>query len=415
VSEVIDANFTAAERDKLLGEVRARLPAFLHRGATEQHDPAGDIKELLNLEERDLQWVISVHLCLDEAVLRFGEQLREGLRNPITSSIRPPEVSQSVRGPIDWSATVARRALEAGNPALFVVRPARRIFDTPENQALAWLIARLQAAVQQAAPAAEDAGEDEEAAGWYQRIERLSVQLQLARRVQWLRGVPAELPTPQTLKRLKAARSAFYAEVIPAAIESILRLRTPSEQELTDVLCRRYFRPKETWRLFEVAIALRLAREFAGKSLEPRKTRLLVGAGRAAYARYGLADGGEVALMYQAWPRSSGESLRAGTASRHGFKPGTSRPDLFIVRTGAEPDCAILELKATYSAGYLGAGLSQLLGYIAERPEVWKKQPCGWLVAPESSTFTERAAEDDELLWVISAEAVAERAAERFG
>ena len=415
MSEVIDVEFAEAEYDALLQEVVEHLPAFIHKGASEQHDPVGDVRELLNLEEKDLERVIAIHECLDEAVLDFAASLRDGLRRPITSSERPAEVSQAIRGPIDWSATTARRAFEAGNPSLFVVRPAQRIFDTPENRALVWLIGRLEAAVSTARISASDLDEAPEAEqGWAERIELLRTQLGAARRVTWLRGVRPEEPGPRTLKRLRAARRSFYAEKTRAAIETVLLLRNPPDETLIQVLAQRYFVPDRTWRLFEVAVALRLARAFADKSTAPRRTRLLVGAGRATYARYGFEDGSEVALIYQGWPAQSGQSLRSEAARRHHFRPGPSRPDLFIVRTGPGPDCAILELKATYSPGYLGSGLSQLLGYLAERPELWEKKPSGWLIAPGSATFTdERPAPDDDL-WVVSAESVGDRALERF-
>jgi hypothetical protein len=186
VSKVVDTDFPPRVRARLLSDIRSYLPAFLHRGASEQHDPAGDVRELLNLEAGDLQRVVAVHQSLDEAVLAFGEALQQGLRQPIASSIRPPEVSQSVRGPVDWSATVSRRALEAGNPALFVVRSAQRIFDTPENRALVWLLDRVQASTRVAlrevsAEASEPPNGN--GSGWAAQIQGLSNQVYAARRV----------------------------------------------------------------------------------------------------------------------------------------------------------------------------------------------------------------------------------------
>jgi hypothetical protein len=414
VSEVIDATFTEAERNKLLTEVRAHLPAFLLRSASEQHDPVGDVSDLLGLEPDDLARVINVHRCLEPAVIAFGDELQTALRRPVTSSTRPPEATQSVRGPIDWAATVRRRALEAGNPALFVVRPARRIFDTPENRAVVWLIHQLASATRAAGASVEPEAEaDAEAASWYARITRLAGQLQQAQRVQWLRQVPAERPRAQTLKRLQASRLAFYARTVVDAIRTLERLDSPTGEQVTELLTQRYFRPQETWRLFEVAVALRLARAFAARSPHPRRSRLLAGGRSRTFARYTLADGDEIQLIYQGWPSAAGRSLRSEAGQRHSFQPGASRPDLFIARVGAKPDLAILELKATYSPGYLGSGLSQLLGYLGERPDGWVRDPSGWLVAPASAVFAAADA-SSEPLWVVSAEEVADAAVERF-
>jgi hypothetical protein len=419
VSKVIDAAFSARERDKLLAEVREHLPAFLHRGATEQHDPVGDVRELLNLEKEDLSRVISVHECLASDVQAFGAALRDDLRRPITASVRPPEPSQSVRGPVDWGATVSRRALEAANPFLFVVRPAQRLFDTPENRALAWLLEELRAATSVALSGSSGFGESAEPSpydrdGWSERIELLRARLEEARRVYWLRGVRAEAPTTMTLKRLRAARQEFYAVRLAAALEVALRLANPSAEVLTEILAQRYFRPERTWLLFELAIALRLARAFAAQSPQRRKTRLLVGGGRSSFARYDFGDAGELALFYQAWPRGSGQSIRRDTGDRHGLRRSSSRPDIVIVGTGRLSDAVVLELKATYSSGYLGSGLSQLLGYLAEWPDLWTRQPAGWLVAPASEAFQDRPAVLNEPLWMLSAERIGRAAVERF-
>src|SRR4051812_9752186 len=117
----------------MLDEVRERLPLFLQPGAAEHRDPLGDVQGLTALHPQDLARVIAVHLCLSDEAQAFGAALDRGLRRPITSSIRPREVTQAVRGPIDWAGTVRARATSGTDPTLFVVRPARKVFETPEN------------------------------------------------------------------------------------------------------------------------------------------------------------------------------------------------------------------------------------------------------------------------------------------
>jgi hypothetical protein len=139
----VDADFNAAEREVYLGEIRSYLPAFLSSAATERPDLVGDVSELLNLTRGDLRRVIAVHVALSAQVREFIAALRQGLRSPITSSERPRIATQAVRGPIDWPATFQARAVSGWSEAVFVVRPALRVFDTPENRALAWLLGRL--------------------------------------------------------------------------------------------------------------------------------------------------------------------------------------------------------------------------------------------------------------------------------
>jgi hypothetical protein len=420
MSATIDSALPPRFRAELLQEIRGYLPAFLQKDASERHDPVGDVKELLNLEDQDLKRVLSVHGCLDESILTFGEKLREGLRNPLTSSSRPAEVGQAVRGPVDWSATLARRSLEAGNSTRYVVRSARRDYDLPENRALVWLLESLRSACRRAL----DERPDPEALAngarddWPDRIRRLAAQVERARATEWLRGIEPEPPAGRTLQRLRAARISFYRDDLAAAARKMMALDSPDERVLVEALSERYFEPAATWTIFEICVALRLAREFAKASDKPRRSRLLVGSasspGRATFARYLLRDGSEVSLVYQAWPRNAGLSLLGEAGERHGMRIGPSKPDLFIVRDGEEPDVLLLELKASMSASYLKEGLAKLLGYLADRPGLWKRKPAGWLVAPASDAFIAGDVEEGQDLWVVDADKVAAAATERF-
>jgi len=408
----VDTRFEPEYRTTLLDEVRSWLPAFLSPAAAEQHDPAGDVRELLGLVESDLRRVVAVHLCLSAPVQAFLAALAEGLRRPITSSERPPVVSQAIRGPIDWGATTRTRAVAGGNRTLFVARPAQRVFDVPENRALAWLIRTLDGYLRRAAGSV--VGDDEEATRWDAQLRSQRGRLALSRRHPWLRQVPPERPTAATLRRLRSARSGFYATKIPDAILALMRwAEHSSEEDLTELLCQRWFRPSHDWRLFEVVVALRLARAFAAASPVKRRARLLHETGSAPYARYTLADGDEVRLYYQGWPPSVTQSRHAEARARHQLRAGPPRPDLYIARHGSVSDAAVLELKATRSASYLGAGLSQLLGYLAERPGAWTAPPSGWLVAPASPAFAAADPAGSEL-WIVNADDVGAAAVERF-
>ena len=194
----------------------------------------------------------------------------------------------------------------------------------------------------------------------------------------------------------------------------MIGLESPDERALVEVLSQRYFEPAATWTIFEVCVALRLAREFRKASCRPRRSRLLIGSGRAPFARFLLEDGSEVSLIYQAWPEDAGPSLLMETGRRHGLAVGASKPDLFVVRNGERPDVLLLELKASLSSSYLKEGLAKLLGYVADRPELWKERPAGWLVAPSSGAFAAAEVCEGGELWMVDADAVAEAAVNRF-
>lgn len=409
MSEVVDTEFLLAERDALLEEVRYYLPAFLSSGAVEREDPVGDVTELLNLRAADLRRVVGVHLGLSAQVTAFAAGLQAGLRRPITSSIRPRVVTQAVRGPIDWGATIRLRSTGAAT-GMYVVRPARRIFDTPENRALAWALRRLEVELGAVTPGGELAG-----SGWNARFQSNLRSVEVARRHPWLRDVPAQRPDAATLKRLAVARTTFYKTLLPEVLRAMRRwIDQPEPADLTELLCARYFEPSRNWQLFELVVALRLARAFANVSVGKRRGRLLTGSGRAPYAVYRLGDGSEIRLWYQGWPSAAGDSVHAAARARHAIKSSETRPDIIIERTAPSPELIILELKATRSASYLAQGLSQLLAYVRERPTLFGRPASAWLVAPVSGAFEAASPHPTEPLWVVDAESVAAAAVARF-
>lgn len=407
------ASLSVEERARLLAEVRHHLPAFLRADATEQQDPVGDVRGLLGLAEDDLRRVLAVHICLDQPVTDFGAALEEGLRSPFPGSAPQHVVSRSVRGPIAWGRTASMRALSPSESSSFVVREPGKAVDTPANRAVAWLLHRLESLVDAATfwNAKPESGNANPT--WQQKIDHLASRLEVARRVQWLAGLRPERPTAATLRGLAASRTGFYAERVAPALASVMRLDAPSADDLAQVLSQRYFEPREDWTLFEVAVALRLARAFAERSPRPRRARLLIGDGKSSFARYGFEDGVEVRLAYQGWSDDE-PTMRRLLRKRHGLGAYDAIPDIMVVRTGPGPDAVILELKASRHAPTLLKGLTELLAYLADRPELWGEPPAGWLVAPASAAYRDEEPDPGCPLWVVSADRVAAAAATRF-
>lgn len=411
----VDTRFGADERSALLTEVRAALPAFLSSAATEQVDPAGDVSELLNLSKPDLDRVVAVHLALHEDVRSFLGGLRSGLRTPITSTERPRVATQAVRGPIDWGATVRYQA-QTGTASTYVVRPARRIFDTPENRALVWALKALERRLLVALATTAEAPSSPTRSGWRGAIADGLERVREAGKVYWLRSVPAERPDGFVMKRLGAARSSLYKLQTPAVVRVLHQYaEEPTPDDITDLLARRYFEPERDWQLFEVVVALRIAKKLGGLSTARRRTRLLVGGGRAPFARYLLSATTEVRLWYQAWPSTADVSAHREALVRYGIEAGPSRPDLVVelLRDGLVVDAVVIEMKATRSPSYLGAGVMQLLGYLKDRPTIFTRKPAGWLVAPASAAF-ESAAPGDLDIWAVDSGTVAQALADRF-
>jgi hypothetical protein len=412
----VDTKLGAEERAGYLSEIKVQLPAFLSSVSTERVEGLADVSALLNLKASDLNKVVAAHLGLSDEVRALVRDLPQGLRHPITASVSAMIRSQSIRGPVDWANTIRLRA-EGGLPSEFVMRTPRRIFETPENQALGYLLDRLEAELRRVVPArvSESAGVYD--SSWLDEISHSAARIRVARRHHWLRGVASKRPTNPVHKRLQAARSRFYGKRLPAGFAALSKyVESPTPASITELLSRRYFEPQRDWQLFELVVALRLASTFEQRSLGKRKSRMMVGVGRSPYARYSMPDGAEVWLWYQTWPSDAGDSTQLETLAKHRINASSSRPDIVaqLRRDGGTLDSVILELKASRRPGYLGAGLMQLLGYLRDRPGTFAKAPAGWLVAPSSNAF-QSAHPDDGDLWVVDAAAVASALVTRFG
>ncbi len=301
---------------------------------------------------------------------------------------------------------------------LFVVRPAERIFDTPENQALHWFLRALAGLVEAIRPVESDAsGVMQPGESWWPHVVQLNRELTEAFRPRWLSAVTPVRPSPLVLSRLRSSRLAFYSERLPDEIETMIRYaERPSPEDITELLCQRYFEPRLNWQLFELAIALRLTRAFEERLGTKRSpTRLLVGRAQRPFALYELEGGDEIRFWYQAWPDIEARSLLREARARHKLSSGSSRPDLVLERRsgGHLVDSILIEVKASRNSRTLGAGLLQMLGYLKERPDSWPRVTPAWLVAPQSSAFQPSPA-GGEPLWMVNADQVAAAAADRL-
>jgi hypothetical protein len=411
MSAPIDATLREGERDSLLAEVQKELPLWLARAAVPAEDPLGELADLLRFDPTDLRRVVSVHTCTDPIAQRFAATLAGALRAPAPSTARPREEGTAVRGPIDWPATTQLHVV--GQVGTYVTRPRRRTFDTPEHRALRWTIRKLDQTVASASMRPSDGAGDNDAETVVDAVDRLRRALRRSHRVEWLRDVPAELPSPRTRQRLQRSRNAWVRTVLASTVELLLQQRHLDPDQLAAILRKRYFVPGRDWLLHEVVVLVRLDRALCEANVDQVRRTLFSDSGIVAVYRVG--DGAEVRIRQQGWPEKSGiASRRQSAAKRHGFDVHPSRPDLMVERGGQNPDLVVLELKASRVPATLGSGLSQLLGYLHERPGLFDRQPAGWLVPLPWERLTDAAPDSGQPLWVVPADRVAAAVVERF-
>ena len=402
---VVEATLEPGEREALLAEVVAQLPLWLQRAAHPQPQGTDQLVDLLGFTAPTLRRVRAVHALLSTPIAAFVDALPRAVRAPRPDTERPIELAGVIRGPVDWASTARLHA--TGQPATFVVMPRRRVFDTPEHRALAWALRRLEDLSTIALGTADDGTADPES--WTSAAQHVRSVVRWARRVDWLSEITPQRPDRRTRARLVHSRDSFVAGPLSDAIDALLKFETLDAPELAALLAQRYFTPERDWRLFEVVVLIRLDRMLADAADGVRRT-LMSDYGQVG--TYRLADGDEIRLRYQGWP--GGESRRQSTAARHGISVASSQPDIIVQRVGVHPDVVVLELKASRKPGTLGDGLSQLLGYLYERPTLFDALPAGWLVPLPEAIPVPRAPDAAEPLWIVPADQVAAAVATRM-
>ncbi|MCF6735229.1 hypothetical protein [Blastococcus sp. KM273129] len=286
------------------------------------------------------------------------------------------------------------------------------MFDIDENRALSWLLATIQERADVAGTADRDAS-----APWLREIRETSETVRAKRRTAWLESVPATWPGDAVYPRLNADRGGFYRLRVATATRYLRRLLIdPDPADVVKALCERYFEPSRDWQLFEIAVVLRICRHFEAAYVRVDRPSLLIG-GRGPFASYrSRTDGREIRIWYQAWPPSTAPSELNDALTHYAISSAGTRPDIVceVLLNGKPARAIVLELKASRSASYLAAGLSQLLGYLRDRPALTSTESSGWLVPLDGLSFTERPAEGRSM-WVVDASVVAERLIDAVG
>ncbi|MDX1885365.1 hypothetical protein [Mycolicibacterium sp. 120270] len=399
----IDTSMSPALRGVMLSEIKSLLPAFLSAASVEREGAVNAAVELLGLPEFELRRILAVHIMLSTPIRELVCELPTAVRRPLTSSVRPRIAGRTVTSGIDWAATARHRATSSPLGDIWVTRPANRIFDIPENRALAWVLRVLEERGIMAVPPTGEAP-----GAWGDEIRHMTGVVRRTRRTAWLEGVPDTWPGDDAYLRLKADRMGFYRIRVANAARYLRHiLIAPSPVDIVQALSERYFEPRQDWKLFEIAVLMRISRDLAevGKRLSP--TRLFQEGRGRPFARFSTGPSREIRLWYQMWPFSTRPSELDDAVRYYGLPSGGNRPDIVIelVEDGKSVRAIVLELKASTSGSYLSSGFSQLLGYLRDRRRLLTKPASGWLVAPPGTGYTSKVP-DGRALWVTSSDEV---------
>jgi hypothetical protein len=186
----------------VIDRIRADVWRFVTAAAQREDDVLLEAGALLQMRPGEVRTLGRIHFLLSEEVGRMLARMPRLVRRLTTTTTPEEEASaERVRGPVRWGETLARRAA-TGLPHLYVTAPARRAFQTPENEVLVHALAAI--------------GEVGRATGWHEssvaeagatireRVEQSDHWLQ----TRMLSGVEHRPPGPQVQARVRTGRAA---------------------------------------------------------------------------------------------------------------------------------------------------------------------------------------------------------------
>jgi hypothetical protein len=189
------------DRGEAVRQLRRDIWRYVTQASTTEDDLLLWAAALLQMPSSEVRYLAQLQFILSEPVGRLLEQLPLLIRRLTTTTRTEVEIStERIRGAIRWNETYAQRAV-TGLPHVFVTAPSRRAFHTPENEVLAFALFAI-----------ADFGRR---TGWSRSSTPGPAQLVAARvgeATKWrqaraLIDVPAELPAPTTLARVRAGRN----------------------------------------------------------------------------------------------------------------------------------------------------------------------------------------------------------------
>jgi hypothetical protein len=330
-------------RRDLISEIKRDLWRYL--------TPAADIETelleasaLLQLRPQELRTLGRLQFLVSAEVGELLRQLPLLVRRLATTTASEEEWSaERVRGAIQWGRTIGVRQA-TGIPHLYVTSPARRAYQTPENELLALVLDAVVALGKES--------------GWHRSasegVGRL-VNDRVSEAERWLTTrslleVERRPMTPTKLARIRSGRNRRRYQPVLDAYERYRLLAEHLDRTAIQKAIETYgIVSRDDATLFELLSTFRIIEALRGLGWRFGRLGLFEGALRMQ----GRKDSAELELTYQATPKDlSRGSLYRDVQRHHHLTPGALRPDLVIkLRHPEEERWLLVEVKGGERAG----------------------------------------------------------------
>jgi hypothetical protein len=351
------------DREGEIRRVRTRLWHHLSAAAQEESGIRPDAAALLQLGESDIRLLAELHFLLSTEVEELLADIPRLVRRLATTTVAEEERSpERVRGSVNWGKTLSAR-MSTGLPHMYVTTPARRAYQTPENELL---VSVLDSIVQRG----RRLGVPDRPGIGHELAERIG-ESDAFRRRRMLAEIQRRPVTPRALARVRGGRHRRrYASAI-AAHDRFQALVTRLEPEaIKQAIQERALVTRSNPTLFEITGTLDVidALQSCGWTVAPLR---LFGLPRALHLT-AVRGAERLELWYQHVPAELAEgSAYVDTLRRHEFPARSTqpqRPDIVLrhTRESSEQRWILGEVKLGFTRRVedsARAALADLLGY----------------------------------------------------
>jgi hypothetical protein len=355
----------AWDRAARITEVRDRIWNYLSPASRFEGPGLLVAGALLQWPEAEASRLGELQFLLCPETGDFLKSLHQLMRKLATASAPEEEwTGQRLRGPVEWNRTLAARNT-TGAPHLYVTAPARRVYQTPENELLVHVLDAIVAATQHS--------------GW----DRITPRQEPARRVRerlsaatrWqqnrmLSGIDRAAPAPRAVARVRSGRHAQrYAAVLRAYDKLTSLVEQMNRQAVREAIEQAGLVTAEEPILFELLTTFRVIDALTSLGWQMAPLTLFHG---HVHTTGRTPDGRRIDLWYQTTPPAlAARSQYRQVLTAHGFT-GTRqlRPDITLQWTAPDEQqrWLLIECKLSQSGVRHAArqALADLLAYRAD-------------------------------------------------
>jgi hypothetical protein len=321
----------AWDRAACIAEVRERIWSYVSPASEVEDSGVLVAAALLNWPEPDALRLGELQFLLSPEVGQFLTTMPQLMRRLTTASTREEQwTAERLLGPIDWSRTLALRGT-VGAQHLYVTAPAKRVYQTAENQLLVHVLDAVVSAARMS--------------GWDQTLTREGpakvVRNRLSKATKWqqsrmLSAVDRVPPTPRSVARIRSSRNRNRYTLVLSAYDRLVSLiEQVDRQAIRQAVEEAGLVTADEPTLFELLTLFHVIDALRACGWQMRPFYLFAGSVRT---RGHQQDGRQIRLWYQSTPPelASGPELANGSLYRqvlasHRFpRRSEFRPDMVL-------------------------------------------------------------------------------------